>query len=224
MAKRERAGGAAGRPATITSWSVPFETVLAPDVAKLAAETSVVPGRSCGTCTLCCKVFPVPDLAKPAGKWCQHCQPGKGCRIHETRPQVCRKFFCGWMVSPGLGPEWKPERCKVIVQLLAVDDIFWFNAFVDEGYPAAWQRPEVYNRLKQIASGNAAVGNKLKLVVRVHIGKRQIVILPDRDVDAGIVADDEELTVAARDGMVDVRKVRRLRPALPANMAPAFSI
>ena len=109
MAKRERAGGAAGRPATITSWSVPFETALAPDVAKLAAETSVVPGRSCGTCTLCCKVFPVPDLAKPAGKWCQHCQPGKGCRIHETRPEVCRKFFCGWMVSPGLGPEWKPE-------------------------------------------------------------------------------------------------------------------
>ena len=96
--------------------------------------------------------------------------------------------------------------------------------FVDEGYPAAWQRPEVYNRLKQIASGNAAVGNKLKLVVRVHIGKRQIVILPDRDLDAGIVADDEELTVSARDGMVDVQKVRRSRPAQPANMAPAFSI
>jgi hypothetical protein len=42
--------------------------------------------------------------------------------------------------------------------------------------------------------------------------------------DAGIVADDEELTVAARDGMVDVRKVRRSQPAQPANMAPAFSI
>jgi hypothetical protein len=71
---------------------------------------------------------------------------------------------------------------------------------------------------------NAAVGNKLKLVVRVHIGKRQIIILPDRDVDAGIVAADEELTVAARDGMVDVRKVRRSRPAQPPNMAPGFSI
>ena len=96
--------------------------------------------------------------------------------------------------------------------------------FVDEGYPAAWQRPEVYNRLKQIASGNAAVGNKLKLVVRVHIGKRQIVILPDRDVDAGTVGDDEELTVAARNGTVEVRKVKRTRPGPPANVAPAFSI
>jgi hypothetical protein len=223
-AKQDRAGSAASGSATITSGKVPSEAIVVPDIAKLAAETSVVQGRSCGTCTLCCKLFAIPEVPKPAGKWCQHCQPGKGCRIYDTRPPTCRKFFCGWMVSPGLGPEWKPERCKVIVQLLVVDDIFWFNAFVDEGYPAAWQRPEIYNRLKKIASGNAAVGDKLRLVVRVHIGKRQIVILPDRDVDAGTVTDDEELTVAARNGTVDVRKVKRTRPAQAANMAPAFSI
>jgi hypothetical protein len=108
--------------------------------------------------------------------------------------------------------------------LLVVDDIFWFNAFVDEGYPAAWQRPEIYNRLKRIAAGNAAVADKLRLVVRVHIGKRQIIILPDRHVDAGIVTDDEELTVEARNGTVEVRKVKRTRPGPPANVAPAFSI
>ena len=61
-------------------------------------------------------------------------------------------------------------------------------------------------------------------MVRVQIGKRQIVILPDRDVDAGTVADDEELTVAASDGTVDVRKVKRSRPVQAANVAPAFSI
>jgi hypothetical protein len=194
------------------------------DVAKLAAETSVVPGRTCGTCTLCCKLFDVPDVPKPAGKWCQHCQPGKGCKIYDTRPDTCRKFLCGWLVSPGFGPEWKPERCKLIMQLLVVDDVFWVNAYVDEAYPAAWQRADIYKRLKQIAAGNPAVGNKLNLVVRVQIGRRHIIVLPDRDVDAGILSADEELAVTARNGVVEVRKVKRNRPAQSADTAPAFSI
>jgi len=48
--------------------------------------------------------------------------------------------------------------------------------------------------------------------------------LPDRDVDAGTVGDDEELTVEARNGTVEVRKIKRTRPDPPANVAPAFSI
>ena len=39
----------------------------------------VVPGRECGSCSLCCKVYNVPEIEKPAGKWCRHCTPGKGC-------------------------------------------------------------------------------------------------------------------------------------------------
>ena len=194
------------------------------DVSSLAAASSVVPGRSCGTCTLCCKLFNVPEVPKTAGKWCRHCEPGKGCRIYDTRPQMCREFLCGWMVSPGLGPEWKPERSKLIVQLHVVDEIFWLNVYVDESYPSAWQRPDIYKRLKHIASGNAAVGNKLKIVVRVQIGLRHIIILPDRDVDVGTVAADEELTVTARAGLVDVQKAKRTRRHQPADAAPTFSI
>jgi hypothetical protein len=194
------------------------------DVSKLAAQTSVVPGRSCGTCTLCCKLFDIPDVPKAAGKWCHHCTPGKGCSIYDSRPETCRKFLCGWMVSPGLGPEWKPERCKLIMQLLVAEEIFWVNAYVDESYPTAWQRPEIYSRLKKIASGNPAQGNKIRLVVRVQIGRRHIIILPDRDVDIGAVGDDEELTVTARDGLVSVQKVKRTRPDQPAHAAPAFSL
>ncbi|HEX4826999.1 MAG TPA: hypothetical protein VFV12_02145, partial [Xanthobacteraceae bacterium] len=51
-----------------------------------------------------------------AGQWCRHCKPGRGCRIYDARPQICRQFFCGWMVSATLGPEWKPERSKIILQ------------------------------------------------------------------------------------------------------------
>jgi hypothetical protein len=193
------------------------------DIAKLAAETSVVPGRTCGTCTLCCKLFNIPDVPKPAGKWCQHCQPGKGCKIYDNRPETCRKFFCGWMVSPGLGPEWKPERSKLIMQLLVVGDVFWVNAYVDEAYPAAWQRADIYKRLKQIAAGNPPVGDKLKVVVRVQIGRRHIIVLPDRDVDVGFVGDDEELTVSARNGVVEVNKSKRARPHPLPSIDSAFS-
>ena len=192
------------------------------DVSILATATTVVPGRSCGSCTLCCKLFNVPEVPTTAGKWCRHCDPGKGCRIHDTRPETCRKFFCGWMVSPGLGPEWKPERSKLIVQLHALNETFWFNAYVDESYPSAWKRPEIYKKLKEIASGNAATGNQTKVVVRVQIGRRQIVILPDQDIDVATVAADEELTVTARDGFVNVQKVKR--PIGPVSATKSFSI
>ena len=187
------------------------------DLFKLAAETSVVPGRSCGTCTMCCKLFDIPEIPTTVGKWCRHCAPGKGCRIHDARPETCRKFFCGWMVSAVLGPEWKPDRCKVITQLHAVADTFWVDAYVDESYPTAWQRPDIYKRLKQIAAANPAVGETLKLVVRVQIGRRHIVILPDRDVDAGILAPDEELAIMAHNGLVDVQKVKRARGDQPTS-------
>jgi len=192
------------------------------DVSILATATTVVPGRSCGSCTLCCKLFNVPEVPTTAGKWCRHCDPGKGCRIHDTRPETCRKFFCGWMVSPGLGPEWKPERSKLIVQLHALNETFWFNAYVDESYPSAWKRPEIYKKLKEIACGNAATGNQMKVVVRVQIGRRQIVILPDQDIDVATVAADEELTVTARDGFVNVQKVKR--PIGPVSATKSFSI
>ena len=32
-----------------------------------------IPGRTCGTCTLCCKAVAVEELAKPIGDWCPHC-------------------------------------------------------------------------------------------------------------------------------------------------------
>jgi hypothetical protein len=194
------------------------------DVSRLAAASSVVPGRSCGSCTLCCKLFNVPEVATTAGKWCRHCDPGKGCRIHETRPEVCRTFFCGWMVSPGLGPEWKPERSKVIVLLYVINETFWLNAYVDEGNPSAWQRPEIYKKLKQIASGNPAVGNRIRVVVRVQIGLRHIIILPDRDIDAGIVAADEELIVTAHDGFVNVQTRKRLDAGALVSASRSFSI
>jgi hypothetical protein len=169
---------------------------------------------------MCCKLFDIPEVPTRAGKWCRHCQPGKGCRIYDARPQTCRQFFCGWLVSPTLGPEWKPERSKIILQFHLIRDIYYLNAYVDESYPTAWQRPELYRRLKQIASANPPVGNTIKLLVAVRIGRRHIIIQPDRDVDLGIVADNEELAVTACNGFLDLRKVKRTEPSVIQNPSP----
>jgi len=57
------------------------------------------PPRSCGTCTLCCKVLAVDELKKPHGKWCAHCKTGQGCGIYDTRPAECRDFRCTWLTG-----------------------------------------------------------------------------------------------------------------------------
>jgi hypothetical protein len=176
---------------------------------ETSAAPTTVPGRSCGSCTLCCKLFDLPEVESPAGKWCRHCAPGKGCTIHETRPQFCRTFFCGWMISPDLGPEWKPDRARLIVRMMArAGEIPCLAINVDENYPAAWQRPDIYQNLKQFVAAG-------KGVVRVQIGRRQIVLLPDREVEVGHIADDEEVKVRLEGNAIDVRKVKRAAGARP---------
>jgi hypothetical protein len=99
--------------------------------------------RTCGTCTLCCKLFPVPPLNKLAGQWCPHVVQGRGCGIHETRPQLCRAFDCQWIENSDLGPEWKPEYCKFVLSIYPGSNSLAVT--VDPGFPANW-RHEPYLR------------------------------------------------------------------------------
>lgn len=123
---------------------------------------------------MCCKLPAVPVLQKPRNTWCQHCQPGRGCGIYETRPDLCRSFFCEWMMSPELGPEWKPETCKFVL-LQAPDGNL--NVLVDPGYANAWRDMRYYPRLKTTAAWLLERG-RLAIVLS---GADKIVILPDRD-------------------------------------------
>jgi len=43
-------------------------------------------------------------------------RPGRGgCPIYEIPPE-CRDIYCAWLMSPALGPEWRPNRCKMFVR------------------------------------------------------------------------------------------------------------
>jgi hypothetical protein len=176
----------------------------ATDAAALALSR-VVPGRACGTCTLCCKVIAVEDFAKPPGVWCRHCVRGKGCGIYETRPTDCRTFFCEWMLTPSLGPEWKPERAKFA---LVIGDGGHLTAFVDPGVPGAWRASPYFEMLKRWSLDGARAAPPR--VVTVRIGARVIVILPDREIDAGHVGADESVRlVAGPGGQLEARKFKR---------------
>ena len=154
-------------------------------------ERKVVPCRSCGSCSLCCKVTTIALLEKPAGQWCSYAKPGKGCGIHRTRPFVCQSFFCEWMIAKGLGEEWKPERAKFAI--VVRNDGNRLTAHVDPGAPNAWKREPYYTNFKRWAA-EGALKRPVKLI-DIMIGERLIVVLPDRDVEFGVLAADEAIAM-----------------------------
>jgi len=75
--------------------------------------------RTCGPCTMCCKVLNVQlddEHVKVKDQWCPFAQKGVGCSIYAERPQPCQVFVCLWLKG-GL-PAWaRPDRVHGVVQL-----------------------------------------------------------------------------------------------------------
>lgn len=74
-------------------------------------------GRICGDCRLCCKTLEVPELQKPAGKWCGHAyvEPGGAmCSIYDKRPESCRAFQCMWLKGYFEDRD-RPDRTRLVV-------------------------------------------------------------------------------------------------------------
>src|SRR5712691_7849777 len=145
-----------------------------------AQAPKIVPGRSCGDCSLCCKLPQIDELDKPEGVWCRHCAPRRGgCTIYETRPTSCRTFHCSWLVDSEFGPEWRPLTCKMVVFLERNGSRLAIRVVPE--YPDAWRREPYYSQIKRWS--RAAVDARQQVVV--YIRRRVIVILPDKDVDFG---------------------------------------
>ena len=183
---------------------------MAGEAAHPSDQPRVVPGRACGSCSLCCKVVGVEELNKPIGEWCPHCKRANGCAIYQARPASCRTFMCQWLLAEGLGPEWKPDRAKFA--LLKSDNGRHLTAFVGPGNPGAWRRSPYYEALKQWAKLGSPATGAVRLV-DVMIGQRCVVILPDRDVDLGMLGADEMIQLqrkaTATGETIEVTKMRR---------------
>jgi hypothetical protein len=177
----------------------------------MAASPNTTP-RGCDGCTLCCKVLAIDEIEKPAATWCPHCKPGIGCGIYADRPAACRDFVCGFLSQPDIGEEWRPSRSKMV--LIAEPEFQRIAAHCDPQRPDAWRGEPYHSQLRQWAARAVATGGQVHACVRRHT----YVILPDRDIDVGIVAEDELILTTKRPTpfglMLDAVKLHRDDPRL----------
>lgn len=130
-------------------------------------DIATVSGRSCGTCTLCCRLPDIEALAKPANAWCDHCLPDKGCTIYQHRPALCRDFLCLWMTSPALGPEWEPARSRMMIYAQGPQT----TVLVDPAHPGIWKKAPYAAGLKSLAQDAEKAGGYLILFVGDEVFK-----------------------------------------------------
>ncbi len=135
--------------------------------------------RECGTCTLCCKVMGIYALEKPQGVWCPHCAPGRGCEIYETRPQECRTFACNWLVDEGLGEEWKPDKCRMVLVPNEIEKRYVVH--VDPAMPDAWKKAPYRQRLMTLMQAGLPLGR----LVFIDVAGKLSLLLPDRVEELG---------------------------------------
>jgi hypothetical protein len=151
---------------------------------------------------LCCKLFPVPELEKPAGKWCRHIAQGRGCGIHETRPPVCRAFNCQWLYNAELGPEWKPETCKFVLSIYPGSNSLVVTG--DPGFPRSWARAPFLPELQRWAAAAQAQGD----CIIAFQGDMASAILPDGEKPLGKIAPGDRIVSVMR-GLVHDVELRR---------------
>lgn len=110
-------------------------------------------GNHCGECGLCCKLLGAPSLGKPPRKRCVHFRRAGGCAIYADRPGECRGFNCAWLLTPALGPEWRPDRAGFLLHgeggRLLVE--------VDPSTPQAWRKPPFEPALRAWAAAGTEV-------------------------------------------------------------------
>ena len=121
-------------------------------------------GRRCGTCTLCCKLLPVPQLEKAANQRCKHQSTARGCAIYRTRPNPCRMFACRWLADPETAGLPRPDRAHYVIEILedyvtvkshdaneAPHRIPALVIWIDPAFPDAHQAPGLRRYIARLA-------------------------------------------------------------------------
>ncbi|HEY6259004.1 MAG TPA: YkgJ family cysteine cluster protein [Xanthobacteraceae bacterium] len=144
--------------------------------------------RSCGSCSLCCKLLSIEGLEdRPGWTWCKHCRPGKGgCSIYDNRPDACRNFVCGWLsgaLDCVLDPQrWHPAKARMMLTAEAVAAEVHVVIHVDANFPDRWREPPYGEDIRRLA---ASIPTSQRLFVRIKY--RLIEIREGGELDHGEV-------------------------------------
>ncbi|MDZ4776178.1 MAG: hypothetical protein SGJ23_05260 [Alphaproteobacteria bacterium] len=152
-----------------------------------ASLPSDAPPRTCGDCTLCCKVMAVETLDKPAGRWCAQCDIGEGCKIYETRPQQCDDFNCQWLINPRIGAAWRPADSRMVLHYEAFANRMIVH--VDDARPDAWRKAPFEAQMRNWAAQCMARGGQC---IVMH-GMRSMAIFPRGEKDLGVIGPEQVL-------------------------------
>lgn len=142
--------------------------------------------RSCGTCTLCCRLVPVDEgydvldartgsrrrvktFDKPAMTRCEH-QCSRGCRIYERRPMPCRAWSCAWLELPEAEDLPRPDRCHYVVDPLPdvvrvgndeTGEVSYqpcVQVWIDPDHPDCHRDPRLRRYLDKMARDHGMIG------------------------------------------------------------------
>jgi hypothetical protein len=130
--------------------------------------------RSCGSCTMCCKLVEVPDLGKPAGRRCQHAVVGVGCGKYDERPTQCRTFQCLWLLSEWQ-EEMRPDQIKAVLWVTTGGDVLG-DASRSVTYLVVCIDPSTPDIYLRGALGRLVVRMRLTYDVIVVCGARRTVL------------------------------------------------
>jgi len=129
--------------------------------------SSIVAGRACNACTLCCRLPDIDHFDKPADEWCLHCVAGQGCSIYAERPSVCREFLCLWMTDHDLGEEWEPSRSHVMIYRQGPQ----ITVLADPDFPDVWRQDPYLPQLQSWAEEAARSGGYVIVFWRNEVVK-----------------------------------------------------
>jgi hypothetical protein len=149
----------------------------------------------------------IAELDKPKDQWCPNCEIGSGCRIYASRPESCRAFVCGYLAWEIVPDYWQPSKSKMVI--VSEMDGAQIAIHVDASVPGAWLSAKYYDDIKSLAVQAARDDAR----VIVCVGRRMFAILPDKDVDLGIVSSDDRIvTGQTSDGAWTALKLHKDDP------------
>jgi hypothetical protein len=161
---------------------------------NIASADLSSPQRSCGGCTLCCKIMAIDELKKPPGEWCPNCKGAQGCAIYGAHPPSCRYFVCEWLRNSDVPQDFRPDAVKVVLTTAMWDEGAHLIANCDADNPMAWRDQPVYGWLKARAAQSWQRGGW----VMARVVKRIWLIGPNGDLDVGDVNDETRLLMEQR--------------------------
>lgn len=115
--------------------------------------------RTCGNCTLCCRLVPVEELHKEQNVRCGALNAWRRCTVYAHRPISCRLWSCAWLEGE---TTMRPDQAHYVIDtaydvIKMQDDetgksvpLKCLQVWIDPHFPEAVHRPELLEFLERV--------------------------------------------------------------------------